>query len=143
MSLVVRSKTSDTVKCEVIDGGELKSRRHLNVRGKSATLPSITGFFLLSSIALSLVVLVEIWILNFHFFILTPYISSEKDWEDIKFGVENKVDFYAVSFVKDAKVVHELKAYLKSNSSPIAPFLIAEFYVTFWKSFKIIFVSMY
>jgi hypothetical protein len=26
-----------------VDGGELKSRRHLNVRGKSATLPSITG----------------------------------------------------------------------------------------------------
>ncbi|KAM0934155.1 putative pyruvate kinase [Dioscorea sansibarensis] len=80
MSLAVRSKSSDSVKCEVIDGGELKSRRHLNVRGKSATLPSIT----------------------------------EKDWEDIKFGVENKVDFYAVSFVKDAKVVHELKNYLKS-----------------------------
>lgn len=45
MSLVVKSKTSDVVKCEVIDGGELKSRRHLNVRGKSATLPSITGLF--------------------------------------------------------------------------------------------------
>ncbi|KAJ0970830.1 hypothetical protein J5N97_018789 [Dioscorea zingiberensis] len=85
MSLVVRSKTSDTVKCEVIDGGELKSRRHLNVRGKSATLPSIT----------------------------------EKDWEDIKFGVENKVDFYAVSFVKDAKVVHELKDYLKNCNADI------------------------
>lgn len=85
MSLVVRSKTSDTVKCEVLDGGELKSRRHLNVRGKSATLPSIT----------------------------------EKDWEDIKFGVENNVDFYAVSFVKDAKVVHELKAYLKDCNADI------------------------
>lgn len=85
MSLVVRSKTVDTVKCEVIDGGELKSRRHLNVRGKSATLPSIT----------------------------------EKDWEDIKFGVDNKVDFYAVSFVKDAKVVHELKDYLKSCNADI------------------------
>lgn len=43
MSLAVKSKTADTVKCEVVDGGELKSRRHLNVRGKSATLPSITG----------------------------------------------------------------------------------------------------
>lgn len=39
MSLAVKSKTKDTVKCQVIDGGELKSRRHLNVRGKSATLP--------------------------------------------------------------------------------------------------------
>lgn len=43
MSLEVKSKTKDTVKCVVVDGGELKSRRHLNVRGKSATLPSITG----------------------------------------------------------------------------------------------------
>jgi pyruvate kinase len=29
--------------------------------------------------------------------------------------VENGVDFYAVSFVKDANVIHELKDYLKSN----------------------------
>ena len=85
MSLVVKSKTEDSVKCEVVDGGELKSRRHLNVRGKSATLPSIT----------------------------------EKDWDDIKFGVDNKVDFYAVSFVKDAQVVHELKNYLKSCDADI------------------------
>lgn len=43
MSLAVKSKTKDLVTCVVVDGGELKSRRHLNVRGKSATLPSITG----------------------------------------------------------------------------------------------------
>ncbi|KAG7014734.1 Plastidial pyruvate kinase 2 [Cucurbita argyrosperma subsp. argyrosperma] len=85
MSLMVKSKTENSVKCEVVDGGELKSRRHLNVRGKSATLPSIT----------------------------------EKDWDDIKFGVDNKVDFYAVSFVKDAQVVHELKKYLKSCDADI------------------------
>ncbi|CAK8532937.1 unnamed protein product [Lathyrus sativus] len=85
MSLMVKSKTETLVKCEVVDGGELKSRRHLNVRGKSATLPSIT----------------------------------EKDWDDIKFGVDNKVDFYAVSFVKDAEVVHELKNYLKSCDADI------------------------
>lgn len=40
---------------------------------------------------------------------------AEKDWDDIKFGVDNQVDFYAVSFVKDADVVHELKNYLKSK----------------------------
>ncbi|KAG9152759.1 hypothetical protein Leryth_018918 [Lithospermum erythrorhizon] len=85
MSLVVKSKTHDVVKCIVVDGGELKSRRHLNVRGKSATLPSIT----------------------------------DKDWEDIKFGVDNQVDFYAVSFVKDAKVVHEVKEYLRSCNADI------------------------
>lgn len=85
MSFVVKSKTKESVKCEVVDGGELKSRRHLNVRGKSATLPSIT----------------------------------EKDWDDIKFGVDNQVDFYAVSFVKDAEVVHELKNYLQSCGADI------------------------
>ncbi|XP_057798592.1 plastidial pyruvate kinase 2 [Salvia miltiorrhiza] len=85
MSFLVKSKTKDSVKCEVIDGGELMSRRHLNVRGKSATLPSIT----------------------------------EKDWDDIKFGVDNKIDFYAVSFVKDAAVVHELKNYLKDAGADI------------------------
>ncbi|KAM7499736.1 hypothetical protein LguiA_024150 [Lonicera macranthoides] len=85
MSFLVKSKTEDSVKCEVVDGGELKSRRHLNVRGKSATLPSIT----------------------------------DKDWDDIKFGVDNQVDFYAVSFVKDAAVVHELKNYLRSYGADI------------------------
>ncbi|CAL0302983.1 unnamed protein product [Lupinus luteus] len=79
MSLVVKSKSDDSVKCEVVDGGELKSRRHLNVRGKTPTLSSIT----------------------------------EKDWDDIKFGVDNKVGFYVVSFVNDAQVVHELKNYLR------------------------------
>lgn len=31
--------------------------------------------------------------------------------------MDNQVDFYAVSFVKDANVVHELKDYLKSKVS--------------------------
>ncbi|KAL6339414.1 hypothetical protein AAG906_032947 [Vitis piasezkii] len=60
----------------LVNGGMM---RCLNVRGKRATLPSIT----------------------------------DKNWEDIKFGVDNQVDFYVVSFVKDAEVVHELKDYLK------------------------------
>ena len=58
-------------------------QRHLNVRGKSASLPSIT----------------------------------DKDWEDIKFGVDNNLDFYALSFVKDAKVIRELKEYLAKNNA--------------------------
>lgn len=44
----------------------MESRRHLNVRGKSATLPAIT----------------------------------DKDWLDLKFGVEAGVDAFALSFVK-------------------------------------------
>lgn len=50
----------------MVDGGVMESRRHLNVRGKSATLPAIT----------------------------------EKDWLDLKFGVEAGVDAFALSFVK-------------------------------------------
>jgi hypothetical protein len=44
----------------------MQSRRHLNVRGKSATLPAVT----------------------------------DKDWQDLKFGVDVGVDYYALSFVQ-------------------------------------------
>jgi pyruvate kinase len=85
MSLEVVNVTSKDVDCKVVDGGVLKSRRHLNVRGKSASLPSIT----------------------------------DKDWEDIDFGVRVGVDYYALSFVKDEHVVHELRAYLKKKKADI------------------------
>lgn len=120
ISLAVMSKNLDTVKCKVIDGGELKSRRHLNVRGKSATLPSITGIFSCTGhgyvFLLPLFFLIKWILLIFKMSELSfSMLLTEKDWEDIKFGVANKIDFYAVSFVKDAKVVHELKDYLKSK----------------------------
>jgi pyruvate kinase len=55
------------------------SRRHINVRGKSANLPAIT----------------------------------DKDWKDIRWGIhEANVDYFALSFVRDADVIHELKEYL-------------------------------
>ncbi|KAG0490603.1 hypothetical protein HPP92_007466 [Vanilla planifolia] len=44
---------------------------------------------------------------------------TDKDWDDIKFGVDNRIDYYAVSFVKDAKVVHELKDFLQSCGADI------------------------
>ncbi|KAE8664043.1 Plastidial pyruvate kinase 2 [Hibiscus syriacus] len=99
MSLVVKSKTEDSVKCEIVDGGKLKSRRHLNLRGKSATLPSITGWRNGLSTSFDLL--------------------QKKDWDDIKFAVDNKVDFYVVSFVKDAQVVHDLKNDLRSCDADI------------------------
>lgn len=110
MSLAVKSKTKDTVKCNVVDGGELKSRRHLNVRGKSATLPSITGQ-LLDTTSRVLPLFLVFWFCDLAK--ITFYVT-DKDWEDIKFGVDNQIDFYAVSFVKDAQVVHQLKDYLRS-----------------------------
>lgn len=54
-------------------------------------------------------------------FLCHCFFSTEKDWDDINFGVKNKVDYYAVSFVKDAKVVHELKDYLRSKILHLFP----------------------
>mmetsp|Transcript_3027 Transcript_3027/g.5061 ORF Transcript_3027/g.5061 Transcript_3027/m.5061 type:complete len:520 (+) Transcript_3027:79-1638(+) len=85
MSFEVLKISKKDVECKVVDGGVLKSRRHLNVRGKSASLPSIT----------------------------------DKDWKDLEFGVRAGVDYYALSFVKDEHVVHELRAWLQEKKADI------------------------
>ena len=77
---VIEIKGPD-VRCRAREDGEFKSRRHLNVRGKSATLPSIT----------------------------------DKDWEDLKFGLDQGVDFYALSFVNGPECVIELKQFLRKE----------------------------
>lgn len=61
----------------------LLSRRHLNIRGKSANLPAIT----------------------------------DKDWLDLKFGIDMGVDYYALSFVRSADVIYELKEYLAKHGA--------------------------
>jgi pyruvate kinase len=78
LSMEVKEISGSDLICTVIDGGSMGSRRHLNVRGKSANLPAIT----------------------------------EKDWDDIKFGIQAGVDYFALSFVRDADVIHELRRYL-------------------------------
>ena len=83
LSFRVAAVRGRDVICRCVDGGELASRRHLNVRGKSASLPSIT----------------------------------EKDWQDIAFGVQHGVDYFALSFVNNAEVVLKLKAYLAENNA--------------------------
>ena len=40
---------------------------------------------------------------------------TKKDWADIKFGIEEGVDYIALSFVKDAKVITMLKRYLRKE----------------------------
>lgn len=82
-SFLVTDVVDTDVKSECVDGGTLTSRRHLNVRGKSASLPAIT----------------------------------EKDWEDIEFGVRMNVDFYALSFVKHQDDVSRLIDYLRDKGS--------------------------
>ena len=79
MDVVSIDKEHGDVMCTVVDGGSMGSRRHINVRGKSANLPAIT----------------------------------EKDWSDINWGIHKaQVDYFALSFVRDADVIHELKSYL-------------------------------
>ncbi len=83
ISVEVVEKTASDIICTSLDDGILSSRRHLNIRGKSADLPSITP----------------------------------KDWQDIEFGVEQGVDFIALSFVKKAEAIVELQHYLKERNA--------------------------
>ncbi len=42
--------------------------------------------------------------------------ADAQDWLDIDFAVKNEVDFIAVSFVKSADVMNNLKSYVRSRS---------------------------
>lgn len=48
---------------------------------------------------------------------------TEKDKDDIRFGVEQGIDFIAASFVRNAECVLEIKAYLKELSAPYVPII--------------------
>ncbi|MGV1100829.1 pyruvate kinase [Thiovibrio sp. JS02] len=85
ISLQVRRIAGKDIHCACLDDAILTSRRHVNIRGKSADLPSIT----------------------------------EKDWQDIRFGIENGVDFFALSFVRTAEAITELRKYLQAENASI------------------------
>ena len=77
INLEVLNKNNDgTMDCKVIDGGILKSKRHVNLPGIRVNLPAIT----------------------------------KKDTADLLFGMEQQVDFIALSFVREAEDIRELKA---------------------------------
>lgn len=80
LEVIAKEGTSATLKS--LDDGIIGSRRHVNIRGKSANLPAIT----------------------------------EKDWEDIDFGLKNGLEFFALSFVNDAETVVELREYIKKQN---------------------------
>ncbi len=47
---------------------------------------------------------------------------TDKDWLDLQFGIDVGVDYYALSFVRSADVIYELKAYLaKQGTSKLHP----------------------
>lgn len=44
---------------------------------------------------------------------------TDKDWLDLKFGIDVGVDYYALSFVRSADVIYELKEYLVKHGGPL------------------------
>ena len=48
---------------------------------------------------------------------------TEKDKEDIKFGVEQHIDFIAASFVRNAECILEIRAWLKECGAPYIPII--------------------
>jgi pyruvate kinase len=87
--LEIKSIKGNDVVCKVIVGGEIKSKRGVNLPGAHLSISSIT----------------------------------EKDRKDLEFGIKNKVDYIALSFVRRPEDIIELREILKkakSNASIIA-----------------------
>lgn len=85
LNFEVLEKSANRLKCKVVHGGTLGSRKHVNLPGVRVNLPAITP----------------------------------KDREDITFGIENDVDFIALSFVRRPEDVRELKEFLGSKVNTI------------------------
>ena len=85
INLEVLSKEDRVMQVKVIDGGLLKSKRHVNLPGIRVNLPAIT----------------------------------EKDRRDIEFGVRQGVDFIALSFVRQADDILELREMLGDKADKI------------------------
>ena len=85
LNFKVLAKDNENLKCKVLDGGTLGSKRHVNLPGVRVDLPSIT----------------------------------KKDRKDINFGIKHNVSFIALSFVRSAQDISNLRAILKRNKSSI------------------------
>ena len=85
INLEVLSKEDRVMQVKVIDGGLLKSKRHVNLPGIRVNLPAIT----------------------------------DKDRRDIEFGMQQGVDFIALSFVRQADDIHELRELLGDKADKI------------------------
>lgn len=85
INLEVLKKHSRELSCRVIDGGVIKSKRHVNLPGIRVNLPAIT----------------------------------EKDKRDIQFAIDNDLDFIALSFVRSAEDVKQLREILERKNANI------------------------
>ena len=87
IELEVKGINGTEITCKVLNGGELGSKKGVNVPNVPVRLPALT----------------------------------QKDREDIIFGVEQGVDFIAASFVRSVEGVLEIKALLKECGAPFLP----------------------
>ncbi len=78
INLKVSQKTDEQLQCVVLDGGQIKPRRHVNLPGIHVEIAALT----------------------------------EKDKTDILFGIDNDIDFIALSFVRDKNAIFELRELL-------------------------------
>jgi len=85
INLEVLEKEDRLMQCRVLDGGVLKSKRHVNLPGIHVNLPAIT----------------------------------QKDEKDIVFGLSQDVDFIALSFVREAEDIRQLKHLMGSKAGRI------------------------
>ncbi len=83
INLEVLEKNTPIMRCKVIDGGVLGSKKHVNLPGIRVKLPSMTS----------------------------------KDKEDILFAMEREVDFIALSFVREAKDILELRSLMEITNA--------------------------
>ena len=85
LELQVEATDGQTVRCRVVDGGVLKSRKGVNFPSLDLHLPSMT----------------------------------DKDRQDLEFGIEQGVDIISLSFVRKVEDVRSLKALLSEKGVKI------------------------
>ncbi|MBO1198495.1 pyruvate kinase [Staphylococcus simiae] len=81
-------KAKNEVKCDILNSGELKNKKGVNLPGVRVSLPGIT----------------------------------EKDADDIRFGIKENVDFIAASFVRRPSDVLEIRELLEEKNANIQIF---------------------
>jgi pyruvate kinase len=81
INLEVLDKEKNHMRCKVLDGGKLGSKKHVNLPGIRVNLPAIT----------------------------------QKDREDLLWGLERELDYIALSFVREADDVLQLRQLIKEH----------------------------
>ncbi len=85
LELRVEAAAGSEVRCRIVVGGELKSRKGMNLPGVAVSVPAIT----------------------------------EKDHLDLDFCIDQQLDYLALSFVRSATDIHQLKDLLYKRRSDI------------------------